>query len=224
MTQLFQRLSKSQYSFLNDLNGNPYKFYRGKEYNLSQGCFFCSCFDIAHDFRLSTTEPILEAEIIVRNPLVIDATINGGYSYYERLCIRDCPLYPEALRDDLVRYLSVVGARNTLSTDEILAWARKARNIDAVIIKNVREGINSNFPIYDVAIWNEANLRNVRNVAYNISAYDSYRDNTPKRVDLSSYLQEDEYDGVVSAIRKDGFRIEHAMHNGTNGWSLTPVF
>ena len=52
---------------LKDLQGNPYKFYRGKNCDyISNGCFFCSCFDIAESYRLYDETPIIETEIQVR--------------------------------------------------------------------------------------------------------------------------------------------------------------
>ena len=64
---------------LNDLHGYPYKFYRGGKYdNISTGRYFCSCFDVAKSYA----DIVFEAEIAVRKPLVIDATLNNGYSYY----------------------------------------------------------------------------------------------------------------------------------------------
>ena len=37
---------------------------------------------------------------------------------------------------------------------------KKVIDIDAVVMKNVREGINAELPIYDVMVWNKKNLVN----------------------------------------------------------------
>lgn len=93
---------KTQMQILKDLQGNPYKFYRGKNCDyISNGCFFCSCFDIAESYRLYDETPIIETEIQVRNPLVIDATVEDGHSIYEYLHVYDCKLYPEEKRSSL---------------------------------------------------------------------------------------------------------------------------
>ena len=93
--EMFGQNSEKSLVAIMDLQGNPYKFYRGKGYNpICVGRFFCSSFDQAKSFCIENDEPIIEAEIAVRNPLVIDATEGNGYSYYERLEICNCKLYP----------------------------------------------------------------------------------------------------------------------------------
>lgn len=206
---------------MRDLQGNPYKFYRGKGYErISVGRYFCSCFDIAKSYRMNDDTPIIEAEIVVRKPLVIDATIKNGHSDYNSLCIHDCKLYPEKKRKSLVRYIQEVGGRDTLSTDEVLKWAMRTKDIDAVIIKNVREGNNEAFPIYDVMIWNEENLLNARNVVSEVDSYESFSENTLKRVDLSAYIYEEERDGIVSVKECEGYFIENTMTRRDTKWSM----
>ncbi len=206
---------KAQLELLKDLQGKPYKFYRGKGYAyMSEGCFFCSCFDIAKSYRLYDESPVIETEIAVRKPLVIDATTKGGYSLYGYLHVCDCKLYPEEKRSDLVKYIKEVGGNDTLSTDEVLGWAMRTEDIDAVIIKNVIEGNNSEFPIYDVMIWNEENLVNQIDVANAEHEFEIFRENTFKRVDLSRYILEKEQDGIVSITEEDNYFIEHTIQRG----------
>lgn len=206
---------------LKDLQGNPYKFYRGKSYKyISNGCYFCSCFDVAASYRIHEEMPIIETEIAVRNPLVIDATTTSGHSSYEYLYIQDCKLYPEEKRADLIRYIKKVGGSDTLSTDEVLEWAMSTKDIDAVIVKNVREGIEGGLPIYDVMLWKEENLVNSRNVNGLELEYEAYRENTFKRVDLSKYISENETDGVINITEGDGYFIEHTIQRGRNKWYM----
>ncbi len=206
---------------LNDLHGYPYKFYRGGAYdNISTGRYFCSCFDVAKSYG----EIIFEAEISVRNPLVIDATLNNGYSYYEQIDVINCVLGPENKRSDLMKYMKKVGACRYLSTDEILTWAKSTQDIDAVIVKNVREGINSNFPIYDIMVWDESVLQNVGDVTDQKSMFTTFRENTYKRVDLSSFIEEFEQDGMVNVTRRAGYSIEHHICQGNTCWYLSHDF
>lgn len=204
---------------LKDLQGNSYKFYRGK--CISNGCYFCSCFDVAASYRIDIKMPIIETEIAVRNPLVIDATTKNGHSAYGYLYIGDCKLYPEEKRGDLIRYIKKVGGSDTLSTDEVLEWAMETDDIDAVIVKNVREGIEDGLPIYDVMLWNEENLVNSRNVNGLESEYEIFRENTFKRVDLSKYISEKEKDGVVNITEGDGYFTEHTIQRGRNKWYMS---
>lgn len=212
MFKLFRRSEKAQMQMLKDLQGNPYKFYRGKSFNnISNGRFFCSCFDIAKKYAWHYDMPIIETEIQVRNPLVIDATFEDGYSTYNYLYVYDCKLYPEEKRNSLIKYIKKVGGTNTLSTDEVLRWAMETKDIDAVIVKNVREGENSGFPIYDVMVWNTKNLVNERDVAKEKQEFEFFRDNIFKRVDLSEYISEQEQDGVVNVTKGEGYFVEHII-------------
>ena len=206
---------------LKDLQGNPYKFYRGKgcEY-ISKGCFFCNCFDIAKSYRVYDETPIIEAEIAVRNPLVIDATLQNGHSYYDYLSVCDCKLYPEEKRESLIRHIRKVGGTDTLSTDEVLEWAIAEKDIDAVIVKNVREGINAEFPVYDVMVWNSENLLNERNVMLEEQEFEIFRKNTFKRVDLSTYIFENEQDGVVNITIGEGYVVEHVIKRNGTKWYM----
>lgn len=213
----------NQYVVLTDLQGMPYKFYRGGQLNFSRGCFFCSCFDIAQGFRFPSTQPIIETEIAVKKPLVIDATMPDGYCGCDRICIRDCTIYPEEKRKSLIQYLPIKGAKNTLSTDEILEWARETDDIDAVIIKNVREGIESDFPIYDVAVWDASNLENPKDITNDDRNFDAFRQNTYKRVNLSAYIPEKEQDGVSSITPRSGYYISHQMQQRGKRWGLDDV-
>ena len=205
------------HTVLKDLHGNPYKFYRGGSYdNIFIGRYFCSCFDVAKFYG----DKVFEAEIAVRNPLVIDATLNNGYSYYEQIDIRNCVLSPENKRADLIKYMKKVGARHYLSTDEIMEWAKSTRDIDAVIIKNVREGINSNFPIYDIMIWDESVLLNAWDITNQKNMFTAFRENTYKRVDLSPYITEFEQNGVLNVTWRSEYSIEHRMCCGNTGWRI----
>lgn len=218
MFKLLHR-EKKHMQILKDLQGESYKFYRGKSYdNIAIGRYFCSCFDIAKSYRLYDESPIIETEIAVRNPLVIDATLETGYCNYEYLHIHECRLYPENKRKKLIKYIKKVGGTDTLSTDEVLRWAMKTKGIDAVIIKNVREGINDDLPIYDVTIWNKKNLANTRNVVNDENKYEMFRANTFKRVDLSLYISENEQDGVVSVTEGEGYIIEHTIESCNTKW------
>lgn len=221
MFRLFCGKKKTQMQILKDLQGNPYKFYRGKNCDyISNGCFFCSCFDIAESYRLYDETPIIETEIQVRNPLVIDATVEDGHSIYEYLHVYDCKLYPEEKRSSLIKYIKKVGGTDTLSTDEILEWVIGTKDIDAVIIKNVREGINSEFPIYDVMLWNKENLVNARYINNEEQEFESFRANTFKRVDLSSYISENEQDGVVNVTEGAGYFVEHTIERAGTNWYM----
>lgn len=215
MYKAFYR-KKAQLELLKDLQGSPYKFYRGKGYDyIFAGCFFCSCFDVAKSYRLYDESPIIETEIAVRKPLVIDATTReNGYSSYGYLYVCDCKLYPEEKRKDLVKYIKEVGGSDTLSTDDVLQWAIRTKDIDAVIIKNVREGNASDLPIYDVMIWNEENLVNQRDVVNAEDEFETFRENTFKRVDLSRYISEKEQDGIVSITEEDDYFVEHTVQQG----------
>lgn len=221
MFRLFCGKKKTQMQILKDLQGNPYKFYRGKNCDyISNGCFCCSCFDIAESYRLYDETPIIETEIQVRNPLVIDATVEDGHSIYEYLHVYDCKLYPEEKRSSLIKYIKKVGGTDTLSTDEVLEWAMGTKDIDAVIVKNVREGINSEFPMYDVMVWNTENLVNERNVVNEKHEFESFRDNTFKRVDLSAYISEKEQDGVVNVIKGEGYFVENIIKRANTEWFM----
>ena len=203
---------------LNDLHGYPYKFYRGGKYdNISTGRYFCSCFDVAKSYA----DIVFEAEIAVRKPLVIDATLNNGYSYYEQIDIRNCVLSPENKRTDLIKYMKKLGARHYLSTDEILTWVKSTHDIDAVIVKNVREGINRNFPIYDIMVWDESVVLNVSDVTNQESMFTTFRENTYKRVDLSSYIKEFEQDGMANVTKRAEYSIEHHMRRSSTCWYLS---
>lgn len=200
-------------ALLYDLYGKTYKFYRGKDTrNIKGGIYFCSSFDIARSYSME--QIVFETEISTLSPLVIDATTENGHSYYESIYIKNCPMYPESKREKLIAYLDEVYAHETLSTDEILSWAMKQKDIDAVIIKNVREGINSELPIYDVMIWNESNLVNLRDVTDCNTEYKSFRENTFKRVDLSNFIPEKEYDGVVNTIHFDKYDYVNEICKG----------
>ncbi len=206
---------------LKDLQGNPYKFYRGKDCEyISNGCFFCSCFDIAKSYRLYEETPIIETEIAVHNPLIIDATVQGGHSAYGYLHVIECKLYPENKRGALIKHIKKVGGTDTLSTDEILEWARKTIDIDAVVIKSVREGINAELPIYDVMVWNKKNLVNTRNVVNNEHEFELFRANTFKRVDLSAYITENERDGIVSVTQGTDYYVEHKIQRVNTDWYM----
>lgn len=221
MFKLFRKKEKAQMQILKDLQGNPYKFYRGESFDyISNGCFFCSCFDIAESYRLYDDTPIIETEIQVRNPLVIDATLENGHSIYDYLYVYDCKLYPEEKRNSLIKYIKKVGGTDTLSTDEVLKWAMRTKNIDAVIVKNVREGINSEFPMYDVMVWNKKNLVNERNVVNEKHEFESFRTNTFKRVDLSAYISEKEQDGVVNVTKGEGYFVEHTINRANTNWYM----
>ncbi len=207
---------------LSDLQGKPYKFYRGESYaEIHKGRFFCSCFDIAECYRASDDMPIIEAEIATRNPLVIDATTEDGYSSYNYLQIYNCKLYPEEKRKNLISYMKRIRASNALSTDEVLMWAKRVNDIDAVIIKNVREGINSCFPIYDVMIWSEKNIVNSRNIVNLKCEFENFRKNTYKRVDLSMFISEKEQDGIASIKEGIGYSIEHIIKRNNTDWYLS---
>lgn len=205
---------------LYDLHGKTYKFYRGKDTrNIQDGIYFCSSFDIARSYSMHNI--VFEAEISTSSPLVIDATIKNGYSYYESIYIKKCPMYPENKRKKLIAYLDEVSAQETLSTDEILRWAMKEKDIDAVIIKNVREGINYELPIYDVMIWNKVNLVNLKEVTNQHTDYAAFRANTFKRVDLSNYIMEKEEDGIVNTLHFENYDFIDAICNGKdNKWGM----
>jgi hypothetical protein len=203
---------------LKDLYGEPYKFYRGGYYtDISIGRYFCSCFDIAKSYG----EPIFETEIIVKKPLIIDATLKDGHSYYEHICFDECIISPETKRKDLVNYIKKIGAHNSLSTDEILEWAKSTPDIDSVIVKNVREGINSDFPIYDIMVWDESALLNVQDVTNQEPLFAKFQENTLKRVDLSSYIEEFEKDGISNITKRKNYHIEHLMYKNNSGWHLS---
>ena len=96
-----------------------------------------------------------------------------------------------------------------MSSDEIVEWARIYSNFDSVIIKNVREGILHDLPIYDVIIWSEENLKSYKDVTNN--TIDSFRKYTEKRIDLSMYTFEKDYDGIVDIIYYQGYCIENRI-------------
>lgn len=222
---LKKREVKKRLEVLKDLQGRPYKFYRGKSYNhiSATGCFFCSCFDVAKSYRLYDETPIIEAEILVKNLVIIDATNKGRYSNYDRLNVCQCKIYPEDKRSDLLRYVKTVNVKNMLSTDEIRQWAMKTKDVDAVIVKNVLEGNNLVFPIYDVIVWNEKNLINVRNVVTAEDEFEDFRKNTFKRVDLSAYIEENERDGIASIEENEEYFIENIIKRNSKDWYIEPV-
>lgn len=221
MCKTLHKMKNEALELLKDLQGNPYKFYRGKSYkNISKGKFFCSCFDIAAGYRLYEDMSIIETEIAVSKPLVIDATTDNGYSLYGSLPICECKLCPEEKRKDIIEYSKQVRKGNLVSTDEILKWAMKTKDFDAVIIKNVCEGIKSEFPIYDVMLWNQENLVSDREVRGLEREYEVFRKNTFKRVDLSKYISEEEQDGVVSITKGNGYFVEHTIQQVRNQWYL----
>lgn len=204
---------------LRDLHGKPYKFYRGKDYNdIDSGRFFCSCFDIAQSYCFGSDNSVFEAEILVENPLVIDATTEDGYSGYEYLAITDCALYPEEIRPELISCMQRNGNRKWLSTDEVLQWAKTSNIVDAVIIKNVREGINSHLPIYDVIDWRNENLASVKEISNEQNLAETYRINTYKRVDLSKYIVEKETDGVLRVCKGDGYYLIDTIQRDGQKW------
>ena len=218
MINAFSCSEEAKRSVLKDLCGEPYKFYRGGYFkDISIGRYFCSCFDIAKSYG----EPIFETEIAVKKPLVIDATLKDGHNYYEHIYFSDCIISPETKRTDLVNYIKEVGAHNSLSTDEILNWAQSTPDIDAVIVKNVREGINSDFPIYDIMVWNESALLNVQDITNQKSLFTKFQKNTLKRVDLSSYIEEFEKDGITNVTQREKYQIEHLMYKNNSGWHLS---
>lgn len=212
---------KDQLKVLRGLDAKPYKFYRGKNFEpISDGRYFCSCFDIAKQYRLYDDSPIIETEIAIRNPLIIDATCENGYYDYNNLHVFDCNLYPQEKRKDLIKYSKRMGRVGILSTDEILNWAKSKKNIDSVIIKNVREGSNNHLPIYDVMIWNDENLINTRNVVHITNEYDIFRNNTFKRINLSAYILEKEEDGVIQIIEENGYLIKHIIKRDNKEWYI----
>lgn len=204
-----KQYDRSGMEMLKDLEGKPYKFYRGKSYDpIASGRFFCSCFDAAKGYSVSDEMPVYETEILVKNPLVIDATTETGYSLWNYLYVSDRTLY---LREP--------DGHNPLSTDEVLKFAKRTGDFDAVIIKNVKEEIGK-LPIYDIMVWDEKNLVNTRNVANATEEFETFRENTLKRVDLSAYIIEKEKDGVVSAIRGDGYFIEYTIRRTDTEWGI----
>lgn len=206
---------------LSDLQGKPYKFYRGKGYSpINIGRFFCSSFDQAKSFRIDDDIPIIEAEIAVRSPLVIDATGDSAYSNYERLDICNCKLYPTDKREELIQFAKNHCFSTSLSTDEAGKWARGTSDIDAVIIKNVVEGNDRKLPIYDVYIWNEENILRAKNVVHDQNNFELFRENTFKRVDLSAYIEETEKDGWVSATMGEGYIVEHLICRHEDDWYM----
>ena len=220
MFRLFGEKKKTQMQILKDLQGNPYKFYRGKDCDFSKGCFFCSCFDIAKSYRLFDDSAIIETEIQVRNPLVIDATEEGGHSKYGYLRVRDCRLYPEDKRNELIELIKKEGGTDTLSTDQVLKWAIGTKEIDAVIVKNVREGINEDLPMYDIMVWSEENLVKQRNVVNEEYEFETFRANTFKRVDLSAFISENEQDGMVNITEGVGYFVEHMIKRDGTNWYM----
>lgn len=205
---------------LTDLQGNPYKFYRGKGYApIGIGRFFCSNFDQAKSFLFYENEPIIETEIAVSNPLVIDATEQNGHGNYNNLDICNCKLYPADRRAELMQYAKYRG-RDRLSTDEVGKWARKTGDFDAVIIKNVVEGNNIRLPVYDVFIWCEQNMIRTKDVRNDIEKYELFRDNSFKRVDLSAYIEEMEQDGIVSVTAGEGYVVRHRICREQENWYM----
>ncbi|MCI5620540.1 MAG: hypothetical protein MR355_03110 [Lachnospiraceae bacterium] len=219
MNKMCFKRKKEELKVLKDLQGKPYKFYRGKSYeSITVGRYFCSCFDIAKRYRLYDENPIIETEIAVRKPLVIDATMERGHSSFGYLHVRDCKLYPEEKRDDLIRY--IMPGSDTLSTDEVLEWAMSTKDIDAVIVKNVREGNAPEIPIYDVMVWKQENLVNARNVNGLETEYEYFRENAFKRVDLSIYISGAERDGVINITKGNGYFIEHTIQRANAEWYM----
>lgn len=219
---MFRKNEKNRLAILKDLEGKPYKFYRGGSLdNISMGRFFCSCFDLANNFRFLDCSPVFETEIAVRNPLILDAAVVEGYSSADRLYVYNCTLYPEDKKSELAQYAKEKFNKETLSTDEILCWARKISDIDAVIIKNIVEGNPPKIPVYDVMIWHEENLYKVRNVANKQNKFEKYRANTFKRVDLSAFIDEEEKDGMVSTSYGDGYIVEHLIYREKDTWGVS---
>ncbi len=202
---------KSKRTVLKDLCGQPYKFYRGGCFeDISIGRYFCSCFDIAKSYG----EPIFETEITVKNPLVIDATLKDGHCYYEHICVGDCILSPVTKRTDLVNYIKKVGAYNSLSTDEILKWAKSTHDIDSVIVKET-------LLLNAFMLWDESALLNVQDVTTQEPLFTKFQENTLKRVDLSSYIEEHEKDGITNITQREKYHIEHLMYKNNSGWHLS---
>lgn len=211
----------SDSDILKDLQGNNFKFYRGKElYNISDGHFFCNCYDIAKGFssdydfinHRDIPSKIYESEICLKNPIVLDVTCEEGHYYYNSLHIEEGKFYPEYIRPQLLEYMEKENMHDSISTDEIAVWARACKIFDGVIIKNVREGINSEIPIYDVIIWDYANLINCHDITDKTSEVEKYRQATFKRVDLSKYLNEpDNQDGIADILHFNDYYIERRI-------------
>lgn len=196
---------------LRDLHGNAFKFYRGKNiYNISKRAFFCNCFDIAKSFSLEGI--VFECEIRLKNPVIIDATCDGGYCYYDTLHVQQGKFYPESMRKELLKYMENEHMRDTISADEIGVWASSYKSFDGVIIKNVREGIQQDVPIYDVIVWDWDNLVDYHNVTMELENILTFRQATFKRVDLSRFIKEDNcQDGIISISYYDDYCIEHRI-------------
>lgn len=107
-----------------------------------------------------------------------------------------------------------------MSTDEVLEWANGIKDIDTVIIKNVREGNNNKLPIYDVMIWSKKNLENARNVASEEQKFEDFRKNTYKRVDLSKYIPEKAQDGIISVTEGAGYIVENTIQKCKTNWYM----
>ena len=80
--------NKTGEEILRDTEGEPFVFFRGGEINnIKNGVYFCNSIvdAIGYAGGVDDNKVLYRANICTIHPLIIDATCNGGFYYYDTI-------------------------------------------------------------------------------------------------------------------------------------------
>lgn len=192
-------------TLLCDLQGMPFYFFRGKDTTTG---FWSNLVALAKERYNSS---IWVANISVKNPIVVDCkNASYGSMRLENLQIAPSTARLEILSfaHDTLEYSETNGAGD-FGPDDFATFLHHYTQYDAIILKNIREGLFEGYPIYDVIVYDEQNIVNIRKLSE--TEYEKMNQYAIKRIDLSKYITEEEEDGLIKSVHKNGYAIKWVL-------------
>ena len=188
----FKRMPKSSYT-LQDLQGNPFLFFKGRSSNSLLG-FWSNSILLANNW----SNEVYAANIVAQNPIVIDFNLAS----YGAVTLADAVISPESAKAPFLSYLSKY-SKCSFGTDNISAYLKESSH-DVAIIKNICEGTPPEltlYPIYDVITLKPECLSNCYKVCNPLDR--KYIKYSAKRVNLSDFFPDVvEEDGCAKTITR----------------------
>ena len=203
--------NKTGEEILRDTEGEPFVFFRGGEINnIKNGVYFCNSIvdAIGYAGGVDDNKVLYRANICTIHPLIIDATCNGGFYYYDTIKVERDRFFPKELCDEFIQSTTEKYKSKYVSTDEILEWAIEKGCFDSVIIKNVREGMDNKKPIYDIMVWDGDNLVNLTKLSERKIDIKDYMQYMVKRIELYKFCGINEQRGLLAQRHKKDHSLE----------------
>lgn len=207
---LKQHCNITQEDMLRDTEGEQFAFFRGGEINnIKNGVYFCNSIvdAIGYAGGVGDNKVLYRTNICTMHPLIIDATCDDGFYYYDTIKVERDRFFPKDLYDEFIQSTTEKYKSKYVSTDEILEWAIGKGCFDSVIIKNVREGMDNKKPIYDVMVWNGDTLVNLTKLSEHKNVVKEHLQYMVKRIDLYKFCGIKEQRGLLSQRHK----IDHTL-------------